>query len=487
MKCSTKTGSAATFSTDCLIAARELALSVARAADAEALVLRAVEQMAGKAPAVIALPGRIKWLIVAPVDGEPLSERQFRECAAKAAAELARLRVKEAVWCLNDVQVSDDAGSARDAYWKTRAGMAALSAALYRYHQHKSERPPHRPVSRVAMLAGPGERSAVAGAVRHGNALDAGMRLARDLGNAPPNVCNPQWLAEEARTLAAHPDVTCDVLNEARMEELGMGAFLAVTRGSHVPAKLVVLRYNGAADARAPIVCIGKGVTFDSGGISIKPGAGMDEMKFDMCGAASVAGVLQAAVAAKLPVNLAAIIAAAENMPGGAACRPGDIVKTMSGQTVEILNTDAEGRLLLCDAITYARRLKPAAVVDVATLTGACVIALGAHASALFANDAALRDGLLAAGDRSGDRAWPMPLWDDYQRQLKSNFADMANIGGRPAGAITAACFLSRFAKGLKWAHMDVAGTAYRGGGAKGATGRPVPLLFEYLRSLAAP
>ena len=486
MKGSTKTGNPAGFTTDCLIAAPERALSVAQAANAEALVRRAIEQTPEKTPAVIALPGRIKSLIVAPVGSGPLSERQFRECIGKAAAALAKLPAKDAVWCLGDVQVADDAGDARDVYWKTRAGMAALSAALYGYHEHKSKRPSHRPVSRVAMLAGAGERNAVALAVRHGNAVDAGARLARNLGNAPPNVCNPEWLAAEAGALADHPDVTCEVLHEQDMEGLGMGAFLAVTRGSHAPAQLIVARYHGAADPRAPIAYVGKGVTFDTGGISLKPGGGMDEMKFDMCGAASVAGALKAAATAKLPVNLVGIIAAAENMPGGGACRPGDIVKTMSGQTVEILNTDAEGRLLLCDAITYARRFDPAAVVDVATLTGACVIALGAHASALFANDAALRDGLLAAGELSGDRAWPMPLWDDYQKQLKSNFADMANIGGRPAGAITAACFLSRFAKGLKWAHLDVAGTAYRSGNAKGATGRPVPLLFEYLRQRAA-
>ena len=276
-------------------------------------------------------------------------------------------------------------------------------------------------------------------------------------------------------------EVSVEILEEARMAELGMGAFLSVTRGSDIPAKLIVARYRGAADDAAPIALVGKGVTFDTGGISLKPGAAMDEMKFDMCGAASVAGALRAAAVAQLPINVVAILAAAENMPSGKASRPGDIVTTMSGQTVEILNTDAEGRLLLCDALTFARGDEPRAVIDVATLTGACVIALGAHASALYANDEALGEQLAAAGRATSDRAWPMPLWDDYQEQLKSNFADMANIGGRPAGSITAACFLSRFAKGLSWAHLDIAGTAYRSGAKKGATGRPVPLLFQYL------
>ena len=334
---------------------------------------------------------------------------------------------------------------------------------------------------RVAVVAAPGDRNAVRGAVREANALDEGMTLARNLANAPANVCTPAYLASAVEQLARREQVTVEVLEETQMAQLGMGAFLSVTRGSDAPAKLIVARYQGAGDNAAPFALIGKGVTFDTGGISLKPGAAMDEMKFDMCGAASVAGALCAAAAAELPINVVAILAAAENMPSGKASRPGDIVTTMSGQTVEILNTDAEGRLLLCDALTFARRYEPRAVVDVATLTGACVIALGAHASALYANDEALGAQLAAAGHLTSDRAWPMPLWEDYQQQLKSNFADMANIGGRPAGSITAACFLSRFADGLSWAHLDIAGTAYRSGAKKGATGRPVPLLFQYL------
>ena len=475
MRVSTRTGSPADFTADCLVAGRDLALDVARALDAEALVKQCLAQAPKDAPAIANLPGRIKTLLVPPFAPAPLTEAQFRKGVGQAAARLATLRMGSVVWCLNDIEVAG-----RDAYWKSRAGLAALSSTLYRYDEQKSKAPKRR-LTRIALHAGPGERNAVALAVKHGSALDAGMAFARDLGNAPPNLCNPEWLAAQAETLAEHDGVTVETLDEAQLQELGMGAFLSVTRGSDAPAKLIVARYQGAAAREAPVVLVGKGVTFDTGGISLKPGAAMDEMKFDMCGAATVAGALKAAATARLPINLIAMLAAAENMPSGKASRPGDIVTTMSGQTVEILNTDAEGRLLLCDALTFAKREKPAVVVDVATLTGACVIALGNHASAVFANDDALSQALLAAGEASGDRAWPMPLWDDYQEQLRSNFADVANIGGRPAGSITAACFLSRFTKGMQWAHLDVAGTAYRGGKAKGATGRPTPLLFQYL------
>jgi leucyl aminopeptidase len=265
------------------------------------------------------------------------------------------------------------------------------------------------------------------------------------------------------------------------MTKLGMGAFMSVTRGSDTPGKLIVVEYKGGPAKAAPIVLVGKGITFDTGGISLKPAPAMDEMKFDMCGAAAVLGVTRAAIDAGLKLNLVTLLAAAENMPSGKASRPGDIVRSMSGQTVEILNTDAEGRLVLCDALTYAERYKPKAVIDVATLTGACIIALGNHASAVFSNDDTLAHALLDAGKATWDRAWHMPLWDDYQSQLKSNFADMANVGGREAGAVTAACFLSRFAGKFPWAHLDIAGSAFLGGANKGATGRPVPLLFQYL------
>jgi leucyl aminopeptidase len=271
------------------------------------------------------------------------------------------------------------------------------------------------------------------------------------------------------------------IVEERQMRSMGMGAFLSVTAGTEQPAKLIVMEYTGAAKSRKPSVLVGKGITFDTGGISIKPGPGMDEMKFDMCGAASVFGVMQAVVRLGLPINVVGIVAAAENMPSGSASRPGDIVRTMSGQTVEILNTDAEGRLVLCDALTYAERYKPTAVVDVATLTGAAVVALGNHATALYANDDELAGDLLSAGERTGDRAWRMPLWEEYQQQLKTNFADMANVGGKEAGSITAACFLARFTRSYKWAHLDIAGTGWNSGARKGATGRPVRLLTEWL------
>jgi leucyl aminopeptidase len=275
-------------------------------------------------------------------------------------------------------------------------------------------------------------------------------------------------------------------MDESQIEAHGMGAFMAVTRGSQTPGKLIVIQHRGTRAADKPFVIIGKGITFDTGGISLKPGAGMDEMKFDMCGAAAVLGTVKAVATARLPVNLIGIVAAAENMPSGDATRPGDIVRSMSGQTIEILNTDAEGRLVLCDALTYAERFEPKAVIDIATLTGACVVALGAHASGLFANNDALAQALIDSGGFIGDRAWQMPLWDDYQTQLKSNFADMANIGGREAGAVVAACFLSRFTKRYPWAHLDVAGTAYLTGANKGSTGRPLPLLFQYLANMSA-
>jgi leucyl aminopeptidase len=275
--------------------------------------------------------------------------------------------------------------------------------------------------------------------------------------------------------------VRTKVIDGRELKAMGMGAFTAVTQGSDTPGKLIIVEYRGGAAKEPPVVLIGKGITFDTGGISLKPGAAMDEMKFDMCGAAAVLGTTLAAIEAKLPVNLVALVAAAENMPSGKASRPGDVVKSLSGQTIEILNTDAEGRLVLCDTLTYAERYKPKVVIDVATLTGACIVALGSHASGLFANDDTLAKALLEAGEFIWDRAWQMPVWDDYQQSLKSNFADMANIGGRDGGAIVAACFLSRFTRDFHWAHLDIAGSAYASGAAKGSTGRPVPLLFQYV------
>jgi leucyl aminopeptidase len=321
--------------------------------------------------------------------------------------------------------------------------------------------------------------------VREGRAIAAGMSLTRDLGNLPANVCTPTYLAERAVKLAREWKLAVEVLEQKDMEKLGMGSLLSVTRGSHQPPKFVILRYSGAGKKERPVVLVGKGITFDTGGISLKPAAEMDEMKFDMCGAASVLGTLRAVAELKLKLNVIGLVPTCENMPGGAATKPGDIVTSMSGQTVEILNTDAEGRLILADTLSYAERFEPQAVVDIATLTGACVIALGHVCSGLFANNERLARELQAAGAESWDRVWQLPLWEDYHEQLKSNFADFANIGGRPAGSVTAACFLSKFTRKYDWAHLDIAGTAWKSGREKGATGRPVPLLTTFLMKRA--
>jgi leucyl aminopeptidase len=317
-------------------------------------------------------------------------------------------------------------------------------------------------------------------------AIASGMRLTKDLANLPGNICKPEYLAEQARFLKkAYPDLKVSILDEKEMEELGMGALLAVGRGSVNPPRLIVMEYRGTDKKQQPVVLVGKGITFDTGGISLKPGEAMDEMKYDMGGAASVFGALKACSEMQLPLNVVGVIASAENMPDGNATRPGDIVTTMSGQTVEILNTDAEGRLVLCDALTYVKKFDPEVVIDIATLTGACIIALGSHASGMLSNHSPLANDLISAGKASFDRIWELPLWDDYQEQLDSNFADFANIGGRPAGTITAACFLARFTQKYHWAHLDIAGTAWKSGKEKGATGRPVPLLMQYLMDRA--
>jgi leucyl aminopeptidase len=313
-------------------------------------------------------------------------------------------------------------------------------------------------------------------------AVARGMALTKDLGNLPGNICTPTYLAAKALALGkAHKSIKATVLEEKDMQKLGMGSFLSVTRGSAQPAKLITLEYRGGDKKQKPIALVGKGITFDSGGISLKPGADMDEMKYDMCGAASVLGTMQAIAEMGLKLNVVGVIPSCENLPSGTATKPGDIVTSMSGQTIEILNTDAEGRLILCDALTYTAKFHPDTVIDIATLTGACVIALGNVASGLFSNEDKLAQELLAAGEQAHDRAWQLPLWDDYQPLLDSNFADMQNIGGRAGGTITAACFLSRFTKDYRWAHLDIAGTANKSGKDKGATGRPVPLLTQYL------
>jgi leucyl aminopeptidase len=316
----------------------------------------------------------------------------------------------------------------------------------------------------------------------------AGVALSRELGDLPGNVCTPSYLANEARKLGRqYKKITTKVLGEPQMKRLGMGSLLSVSRGSREPAKFIIMEYKGGPSGKkgAPHVLVGKGLTFDAGGISIKPAASMDEMKYDMCGAAGVMGTMRAIAGLKLPINVVGIVPSSENMPDGAANKPGDIVTSMQGTTIEILNTDAEGRLILCDALTYSRRYKPASVIDLATLTGACVVALGSHATGLYAREDDFAEALLNAGIAAGDKAWRMPLWDEYQPMLRSPFADVANIGGREAGSVTAACFLARFTEGLRWAHLDIAGTAWNSGAKKGSTGRPVPMLTEYLMAQA--
>lgn len=309
-----------------------------------------------------------------------------------------------------------------------------------------------------------------------------GMNLCKDLGNSPANICTPTYLATTAKKIATELGVSAKIMSKEEIKQLGMNAFLAVAQGSTTDAQLIELSYQGAAVTNEkPIVLVGKGITFDSGGISLKPGAGMDEMKYDMCGAASVIGTFAAAVKLKLPINLVVIVPTCENMPAGNALKPGDIVKSMNGLSIEVLNTDAEGRLILCDALSYAERFQPAAVIDVATLTGACIIALGHVAQGVLGNNQNLIDQLMKAAQNVNDKTWQLPLFEEYKEQLKSNFADLQNIGGRPAGTITAAAFLSYFTENYPWAHLDIAGTAWQSGSNKGATGRPVPLLLQYL------
>ncbi len=367
--------------------------------------------------------------------------------------------------------------------WRVRQTVIAALDATYKFDQFKSKKEEiRRPLRKLTIsVERRNELAPAEEGLQQGLAIAEGVSLTKTLGNLPPNVCHPTHLAEQARAMASEFKLDCEILEREDMEKLGMHSLLAVARGSHQPPKLIVLSYKGSRASEKPIVLVGKGVTFDTGGISLKPGAEMDEMKYDMCGAASVLGTMQAVARMALPINLTVVVPATENMPGGNATRPGDIVTSMSGQTIEKLNTDAEGRLILCDALTYAERFEPDTLIDVATLTGACVVALGNVATGLFANKDSLARELQEAGEEANDRAWHMPLWDDYQELLKSPFADMANIGGRWGGAISAACFLSRFTKKFDWAHLDIAGTAWKSGADKGATGRPVPLLTHYL------
>ncbi len=409
------------------------------------------------------------------------NRKLYRKALTSALTAIGKTSAREAVSYLS-LETANDA----DAYALGRTAAEVVGNSAYRIPDHKTTN--RRAKSRLTRFgvaaAGRSERSSIERGLEHGRGIVAGMSLMRDLATQPANVCTPSYLANAAKSLSRdHRSVRTRVLNEADCRKLKMGSFLSVTSGTDEPARLIVLEYYGADRSKAPVVLVGKGVTFDTGGISLKPPPGMDEMKFDMSGAASVLGTFKAVAELKLPINLVGVVPACENMPSGRATKPGDIVKSMSGQTIEILNTDAEGRLSLCDAITYARRFKPDTIIDIATLTGACVIALGNHVSGLFSNDETLSTELAEAGKRAEDRAWPMPIGEEWADGLKSNFADFANVAGREGGAITAACFLAKFTEGLRWAHLDVAGTAYQSGSNKSSTGRPVPLLFDYLIS----
>ena len=414
-----------------------------------------------------------------------LNEQQYRAILGNMLNELGRTNAQDAVSYLTELNIRG-----RDYHWKIRQAVEKTEHMLYEFSEFKSRKKNDPKALRKVIFAVPSRRELPDGeaALRTGKAIAGGVKLTRDLANRPANVCTPTYLAEQAQELEKkYPAIKTRVLDEAAMKKLGMNSLLSVAQGSHQPAKLITLEYKQGRKNAKPIVLVGKGVTFDTGGISIKPAAAMDEMKFDMCGAASVLGTLAAIAELNLPVHLIGVIPATENMPGGSATKPGDIFTSMSGQTIEVLNTDAEGRLILCDALTYSERFNPDVVIDIATLTGACVIALGKHATGLLSNHNPLAKDLLSAGEDSGDRAWQLPLWDEYHKQIESPFADIANVGGREAGTITAACFLSKFTKKLRWAHLDIAGTAWTTGKDKSATGRPVPLLAQYVLDRCKP
>jgi len=408
-----------------------------------------------------------------------IDDRNYRTIIANSIRALNNTGSLEGVNYLSELNIKG-----RDHYWKIGQAVQIAEHTLYQFDELKSKKKKNRRPLRKITFTVPTRRELPRSeiAMDEGRAIANGIKLTRDLANRPANICTPTYLAQQATKLAkGHRLLSVNILEEAAMKKLGMGSLLSVSQGSNEPAKLITLEYKGSNKSQKPIVLVGKGVTFDTGGISIKPAQAMDEMKYDMCGAAAVLGTLAAVIELSLSVNVVGVIPTTENMPSGTATKPGDIFTSMSGQTVEVLNTDAEGRLILCDAITYSERFNPEVVIDIATLTGACVIALGKHATGLLSNHNPLARELLNAGEESGDRVWQLPLWEEYQQQLNSPFADMANIGGREAGTITAACFLSRFAEKYQWAHLDIAGTAWLTGCNKGATGRPVSLLMQYI------
>ncbi|MEN9490621.1 MAG: hypothetical protein RJA63_1070 [Pseudomonadota bacterium] len=487
MEFSTKVSAPEALKTPCLVLPHfagegfdELAGHVNEASEGALarLVARDLEEKAGSLLALPCLPGTAaeRVLVVSLGKRAEYSAKVLRTALVAAGKWFASAKADKA-----SVPAESFVSPAVSLQAVVQSATQLFAEQTYRFVAPRAKKEEAKGVRRVEfLLSDKHDKDALQG-LKQGDAIAQGVALARDLGNMAGNHCTPTHLAEVATAMGKRYDFKVEVLDQAGIAKLGMGAFLAVTQGSAEPARFIVMQYKGAKGKQAPVVLVGKGLTFDSGGISLKPGEGMDEMKYDMCGGASVLGAFKALAEMKLPINVVGLIPSTENMPGGRATKPGDVVTSLSGQTIEILNTDAEGRLILCDVLTYAERFKPACVIDIATLTGACVIALGAHASGLLANDDDLAAELMAVGQETGDRCWQLPLWEEYQEQLKSNFADMGNIGGRPAGTITAACFLSRFAKAYKWAHLDIAGTAWKSGGEKGATGRPVTLLTQFL------
>lgn len=491
MEYSTRSGSLATARTGCIVVGVYEKRSLSDSA-------KALDKATGGAIAALMRKGDItgatsqsllvpsppsvnadRILLVGFGKKEDADDRAFATILQTSLARLKETNARNAVLCLLERKVAS-----RDNEWKARQIVEKFEYNLYRFTEMKGRNSVSGPALREAQLwiDARQNREQIEHAITVGRAISGGVKLARDLGNLPANICTPTYLARAARKLTRDDGrFTVRVVEEAEMKRLGMGAFLAVTAGSDQPAKLVIVQYRGARRSQKPHVIVGKGLCFDSGGISLKPGAGMGEMIYDMCGAASVLGTLHAIAELNLPINVVGALAAAENMPSGKASRPGDVVRTLSGQTVEISNTDAEGRLVLCDTLTYIDRFKPETVVDIATLTGACVIALGNHATGLMSNDDRLAQDLLHAGEYTTDRAWRLPIWEEYQAQLASPSADMNNVGGRPAGTITAGCFLARYTKKYRWAHLDIAGTGYVGGPRRTATGRPVSLLTQYL------
>ena len=461
--------------------------AAAKALDEKASLTAAIKSgdISGKAGTTLLLhrtSGNAKRILLVGLGNESeVSDRNFIAAAQAVARVFATLGSNDAL-----VALPFDVVQGRDADWAQRTMVLALRESIYRADTLKSKKDENRNgVTKVTLAVDESRLAHARKTLAQSVALANGMDLSKTLGNLPPNICTPTYLATTAKQLGKEFKLGVEVLDRKQLEALKMGSFLSVTNGSDQPPKFILLRHMGGKAKDAPVVLVGKGITFDTGGISLKPGSGMDEMKYDMCGAASVLGTFRAIAEMQLNLNVIGVIPTCENMPSGSATRPGDIVTSMSGQTIEILNTDAEGRLILCDALTYVERFKPACVVDIATLTGACVTALGHHNTGLFtrhdSTHDALANELLAAGKASNDTAWRMPIEEAYQEQLKSNFADIANIGGPPGGSITAACFLERFTRKYSWAHLDIAGTAWKSGAAKGATGRPVPLLTTFL------